>query len=116
MVQEPANAVPGGCMTEYLTHEPGTIVDSPGFTLTLTKSGDRPKIRIDVPDGTDLKVSPPQYKGWSIASHAQHHKDFLPWNAIAKRTTGTKIEYVNAEGRTVDEAVKNLKALLERKR
>ena len=107
--------------TEFLTHEPGTLVDgyfngAPSFSLSMTKSGDRPKLRIDVPNGTELKVTPPQYQGWSIASHSQSHKDFLPWNAIAKRTTGAKIEYVNAEGRTVDEAIKNLKAILERKR
>jgi hypothetical protein len=107
--------------TAFLTHEPGTLVDGyhngvPSFSLSMTKSGDRPKLRIDVPDGTELKVTPQQYLGWSITSHTQSHKDFEPWNAIAKRSSGGRIDYVNAEGRTADDAFKNLKALLERKR
>ena len=104
--------------TEFLYHEPGTQVDSPAFSLTMTKSDGRPKLRIDVPDGVDLTVTPPQYLGWSISTYTQSHPQYERWGAIAKRTVneGAKVQCVNAEGRTADEAIKNLKALLERKR
>lgn len=103
-------------MTEYLYHVPGTVVDVPASsTITLTKSDQRLKLRIDVPDGTPIRIEPPQYRGWCLVVHRQGHPNFQPWNSIAKRTVENKLEYVNAEGKTADEAIRNLKSILDQR-
>ena len=82
----------------------------------MTKSGSHFRLRIDTPNDEPIHVEAPQYLGWSLFLHTQSHKDYPRWYALAKKMVGNTASYVNAEGKTADEAVKNLKALLERKR